>query len=184
MAEKVIVLIDGGNMYRLLKQHGIYPGKRFDYGAFVNHLLNGRQLVSKTYYIGIVRNHDGAAKSQQLVEKQQKFLASLEADGFDIERGKIVYDHKIREKGVDVKIAIDLVIGAAENTYDTAIVISSDTDLIPAVKYVIGRGKKIEYVGFSVQPSLGMAKECTLSILLPQPDVDRFATRTNPGFAL
>ena len=39
--------------------------------------------------------------------KQQKFLAALENDGFLIERGKIVYDPEIREKGVDVKIAID-----------------------------------------------------------------------------
>ena len=40
------------------------------------------------------------------------------------------------EKGIDVKLAVDLVIGAVDNIYDTAIVISSDTDLVPAIKYV------------------------------------------------
>ncbi len=69
-----------------------------------------------------------------MVESQQKLLSGLENAGYQIKRGKIVYDNRIREKGVDVQIAIDLVIGAAENHFDTAIIVSSDTDLIPAIK--------------------------------------------------
>ena len=149
MGQRVMVFIDGGNLYRLLREHGILPGKRFDYTSLVEFLLREREMVSKTYYVGMVRNHDKTEKSQKMVEGQQKFLSKLEQQGFAIERGKIVYDHKIREKGVDVKIAIDLVVGASEDRYDTAILISSDTDLIPAVKYVVGKGKKVEYVGFS-----------------------------------
>ena len=174
VSEKVAVFIDGGNLYRLLKEHGVFPKRRFDYSAMVDFLLRGRNLVSKTYYVGVVRNHDNSQKSQKMVEGQQKFLSNLETQGFQIERGRIVYDHKIREKGVDVKIAIDLVVGATEHTYDTAVVVSSDTDLIPAIKYVVGKGKKIEYVGFSTRPSLGMTKECSLSVLLLQEDVDKF----------
>lgn len=34
---------------------------------------------------------------------------------------------------------------AVDNLYDTAIVISSDTDLIPAVLYIQYKKKKIEY---------------------------------------
>jgi uncharacterized LabA/DUF88 family protein len=147
MAERVAVFIDGGNLYRSLKEHGILPGKRFDYAEIVSLLLRGRTLVSKTYYIGIVRNYDKTPESQKLVESQQKFLSKIEAQGFRIERGRIVYDHKIREKGVDVKIAVDLVTGAFEDAYDTAIVVSSDTDLIPAVKHVIEKGKKVALVG-------------------------------------
>ena len=176
MSEKVAVFIDGGNLYRLLKEHGILPGKRFDYSGFVDLLLRGRILATKTYYVGIVRNHDKSAKSQKMVENQQKFLTNLESQGFYIERGRIVYDHKIREKGVDVKIAVDLVVGAIEHQFDTAVVVSSDTDLIPAVKYLVGKGRKVEYVGFSTRPSLGMTKECSLSVLLLQEDLDRLST--------
>ncbi len=177
MSEKVAVFIDGGNLYRLLKEHGILPGKRFDYSAFVNFLLRGRALSSKTYYVGIVRNHDGTTQSQKMVEGQQKFLTNLAGQGFNIERGRIVYDHKIREKGVDVKIAVDLVVGAMEHQFDTAVLVSSDTDLIPAVKYVVGKRKKIEYVGFSTRPSLGMTKECSLSVLLLQEDLEKLCSR-------
>ncbi len=84
---------------------------------------------------------------------------------------------RIREKGVDVKLAIDLVIGAADNLYDTALVISSDTDLIPAIKYVLnGKKKRVEYVGFAGEPSFGMIKECSFQRLLAKEDLLPFQT--------
>lgn len=85
-----------------------------------------------------------------------------------------MYDNKIREKGVDVQIAIDLVIGVAENSYDTAIVVSSDTDLIPAIKYVRSKGKIVEYVGFPHAPSFGMIKESDYRILLLKEQLEAF----------
>jgi len=79
-----------------------------------------------------------------------------------------------KEKGTDVKIAVDLVIGAADNYYDTAILVSSDTDLIPAIRYVKYRKKKLEYVGFAHAPSLGIQKHADFSILLLPRDIERF----------
>ncbi len=172
--ERVAVYIDGGNFYRNLRDVGLPKGSKLHYAALLEFLLRGRKLTTKIYYIGIVRNHDGTAKSQQMVTDQQKFLSKLEAEGFSIKRGRIVYDHTIREKGVDVQIAIDLVIGAIEDRYDSAIVISSDTDLIPAIRYARKKGKTIEYVGFSRHPSLGMVRESSLSVLLLPEDIQRF----------
>lgn len=171
--ERIAIFIDGGNFYRHVREAGLAKGSKLSYAALTEFLLRGRTLASKTYYIGSVRNHDKTEKSQKMVEDQQKFLSKLEAEGFGIKRGRIVYDHKIREKGVDVQIAIDLVIGAIEGDYDVAIVVSSDTDLIPAIRYVRQRGKVVEYVGFSARPSLGMAKESTLSILLLPQDIHK-----------
>ena len=128
------------------------------------------------YYVGIVRNYNHTPKSAQMVKSQQKFLAGLENDGFEIERGKIVYDHEIREKGVDVKMAIDIVADGIEDNYDTAIIVSSDTDLIPAIKYVQlkGKNKKIEYVGFSNYTSLGLIKECDNQRVFGASDLQQF----------
>ena len=67
-----------------------------------------------------------------------------------------------------------MVIGAADDIYDTAILVSSDTDLIPALKYIKYKDKKLEYVGFSHAPSLGMQKFADLSILLLAEDIERF----------
>jgi uncharacterized LabA/DUF88 family protein len=172
--ERVALYIDGGNFYQRLRDAGISRGVKLDYSVLAHFFARGRELVAKRYYIGMVRNHDQTLKSQTLVDGQRKFLAKLEAQGYLIERGRIVYDHKIREKGVDVKIAIDLIVGAIEDTYDTAVVASSDTDLIPAIKYVISKGKKVEYAGFAGRPSLGMARESTLTVLLLPEDLQKF----------
>lgn len=174
--EKVAVYIDGSNTYNKLKKLGLpEEGKRFDFSAFVSHIVGERQLVSKRYYVGIVRNHDDSEKSEKLVRKQQQFLETLRTFGFEVKKGKIMYDGgRIREKGVDVKFAIDLVIGAADNLYDTAVVVSSDTDLIPAIKYARYKKKNVEYVGFTGAPSLGMIKECNSQRLFAKEDLLSF----------
>ena len=147
------VYIDGGNTYQRLKEVGI-PEKstRFDFSVFVKHLVGERELISKRYYVGVVKNFDGSAKGEQMVN-----------------------GGAIREKGVDVKLAVDLVIGAADNIYDTAIVVSSDTDLIPAIKYVRkAKDKTVEHVGFGANPSLGMIKESLVSRLFSKTDLVQF----------
>jgi uncharacterized LabA/DUF88 family protein len=63
---------------------------------------------------------------------------------------EIVYERK-REKGIDVMLATDLIVGAVEDSYDIAIVISSDADLLPAIKWVReAKKKQVVYVGFSI----------------------------------
>lgn len=43
---------------------------------------------------------------------------------------------KEQEKGIDVKLAIDLVAGAVRRAYEVAILMSTDTDLKPALEFV------------------------------------------------
>ena len=83
-----------------------------------------------------------------------------------------------KEKGTDVKISVDLIVGAVDNLYDTAILVSSDTDLIPAIRYIKYKKKKLEYVGFAHAPSLGIQKYANLSILLLPRDIERFKEKT------
>ncbi len=175
--ERVVIYIDGSNFYHYLKDKEIaFPkGSKFDFKAFTNFLVGDRECKSKRYYTGIFRNIDGTQKSADLVKGQQKFLSKLEDDGFDIKRGRILYDSgKPREKGTDVKISIDLIIGAIDDYYDTAILISSDTDLIPALRYVKYKKKKLEYVGFSHAPSFGIQKNVDFSRLLLPSDIMQF----------
>ena len=171
--ERVAVYFDGSNTYNKLKKFGLpEKTKRFDFSALATHMTGERELISKRYYVGIVRNHDHSEKSETLVRKQQQFLETLRAAGFEIKKGKIMYDGgRIREKGVDVKLAIDLVIGAADDLYDTAIVVSSDTDLIPAIKYARFKKKNVEYVGFAGEPSFGMIRECSSQRLFAKEDL-------------
>ncbi len=174
--ERVAIYFDGSNIYNKLKKLGLpEEGKRFDFTALAAHIAGGRELISKRYYVGIVRNYDNSEKSEMLVRKQQQFLETLRSNDFEIKSGKIMYGGgRIREKGVDVKLALDLVIGAADNLYDTAIVISSDIDLIPAIKYVRYKKKNVEYVGFAGTPSFGMIKECNSQRLFAKEDLLSF----------
>ncbi len=173
--ERIVVYIDGNNFYGYLKDKEINlpKGTKFDFSDFVDFLTRKRDVLSKRYYVGVARNTDGSEKSKIIVKGQQKFLSFLENEGFVIKRGKVMYDGgKIREKGTDVKIAVDLVVGAVDDLYDTAILVSSDTDLIPAIQYLRYKSKKLEYVGFSHAPSFGMQKNADLSILLTPDDIE------------
>ena len=176
--ERVAIYIDGNNFYGYLKDKEInfLKGDKFNFKLFVDFLVSSkRELVSKRYYVGIARNIDNSEKSKNIVKGQQKFIANLENDGFKIKRGRVMYDKgRIREKGTDVKIAVDLIVGAVDNYYDTAILISSDTDLIPAVNYIKYKKKKIEYIGFSHNPSLGMQRYADISRLFTLEDIEKF----------
>ena len=106
-------------------------------------------------------------KAQKLRRNQQRLFAKLKKQNWEIFRGFIMKTGRdFHEKGVDVKIATDLIVGAYEDTYDTAILVSSDTDLIPAIAKVKELGKEIEYIGFGHKPSFGLQAHATLSRLL------------------
>src|SRR5260370_16502721 len=64
------------------------------------------------------------------------------------------------EKGVDVNIAVDMLVVAYENLADRLYLVSSDTDLIPAVKKAQEKGKTVIYVGFSHKLSAAMVASC------------------------
>ena len=52
-----------------------------------------------------------------------------------------------QEKGIDVSLAIDFVAGAVDGAFDVGIIFSTDTDLVPAIEFVLQR------------PDLGVAAE-------------------------
>ena len=175
--ERIAIYIDGSNFYKYLKNKEVnFPkGVKFDFLKFVNFLIKGNICVSKRYYVGIAKNFDNTDKSKEIVKGQQKFLSKIKKEGFCIKPGRLIYDQgRIREKGTDVKIAADLIIGAVNDLYDVAILVSSDTDLIPAIKYVKYKKKTLKYVGFSHNPSLTMKRYADDSILLSLKDINSF----------
>jgi len=150
---------------------------RFKFRVFAQWLARDRIIMSCRYYVGVVRAEDDNQKGQELRQKQQKLFAHLQSPNqqFIIKRGFLMKNDEVyHEKGVDVKLAVDLLVGAYDNLYDTAIVISSDTDLIPAIKKVKHLGKQVEYIGFSHQPSFGMQSSSSLSRLLIKEELEQF----------
>lgn len=172
-----IILIDGGNFYRKLQALNMAHAV-FDYTAF-GAWLTDEPNAPCTYYVGAIRKERNNPKSEQLFAKQQAFLAKLKQQGVTAELGYILRSASgYREKGVDVKIATDLLVGAFHDRYDRAYLVSSDTDLIPALQWAKDSGKEIVYVGFAHQPSYALLKAASSSRLLSAVELAPFISST------
>ncbi len=67
--ERVAIYFDGSNTYNKLKVLGLpEKTKRFNFSKFASYLVGERELVSKRYYVGIVRNHDNSEKGDLRVK--------------------------------------------------------------------------------------------------------------------
>jgi len=175
--ERVFIIIDGNNFYHRLKETFSPEAKLLDfhYQDFANWLARGRKIIKKKYCVGVVRAKPDDKKGQQMRINQQKLFAKLRKDGWILEYGYLLNaDGKYHEKGVDVQIAVDLLIGAYEDLYDTAVLVSSDTDLIPALIKAREMKKKIEYIGFSHKPSYGLITHSDIRRLFTKDDIQQF----------
>jgi len=172
--ERVFILIDGNNFYHRLKELKLTNLLFFNYEKFSQFLIGQRILISKNYYIGAVREESNNPKSKELMIGQRKLTGKLQKDGWIIKFGHMLKTDDYHEKGVDVQVATDLLIGAYEDLYDTAILITSDTDLIPAIIKAREMKKKIEYIGFSHKPSYALIKHSDIRRLLTKEDINQF----------
>ncbi|MBM3233864.1 NYN domain-containing protein [Candidatus Pacearchaeota archaeon] len=159
--EKVSIFIDGNNLYHSLNR--INAGK-IDYEKLVKELTKERILVVAFYYIAPLDITSDEAKYW----KHQKFLAELEK----IPKFKIVLctlrkyqkpdgTFGFEVKGDDIYLANDMLAGAYENLYDTAILVSGDEDFIPVVNTLKKLGKKVENLYFTSSSSKNLRKTCT-----------------------
>lgn len=147
---------------------------KFDFSGFAKMLAGEHTVVKAAYYVGKVRT-DGTKKSQRLFNNQRKLLAHLKKHRFSYSLGYLMKkDGEYHEKGVDVAIAVDMLVAAYENTCDRIILVSSDTDLLPAVDKARQKGKIVQYIGFSRTPSLAMVARCTESRLLAKENLEPF----------
>jgi uncharacterized LabA/DUF88 family protein len=71
------------------------------------------------------------------------------------------------EKAVDVRIAVDMVVMAERDEYDTAYLLSADGDLAPAVESVMAAGRRV----FVASPGEGarLAAACSAYLRLRRP---------------
>lgn len=175
---RIAIFIDGSNFYHKLKELEIKHTSEFNYAGFCRRLAWELTIVYQGYYVGVVKAKAGDLKSQKLRARQLHVFNQLRSSHIAIKGGYLLESNGIyHEKGVDVQLAIDLLIGAYENTYDVAMIISSDTDLIPAIKKIRSLAKQVEYIGFYHQPSLGLQREAGKSYLLLKEELEEFVAK-------
>ncbi len=171
------VFIDGSNFYFKLKNLRLNNLLNFNFGEFAKFLVRSEKLAGARYYIGRVQQ-DGTARADKLLADQQKLITTLKHQSFRYELGYLLKSNgAYHEKGVDVHIAVDMLVAAYEDLCDRIILVSSDTDLAPAIKKAQEKGKVVEYIGFSHMPSVAMVRFCKESRLLSRDDLATFISK-------
>lgn len=172
--ERTLILIDGSNFFFKLKDLKLHNLLNLDFSKFCLSLANDKEIVNIIYYIGKVRT-DKSEKAKEMQANQQKLFTHLRKHKVRYSLGYLLKSNNIyHEKGVDVNIAVDILVATYENQCDRMILISSDTDLLPAIRKAKEKEKIIEYIGFSHKPSVAMVANCSESRLLKKEDITPF----------
>lgn len=181
-----VLFIDGENFLHkieeVLKRESITKSKKdlafIDLDKLFKEALKSFDIQRKIFYVAKLHIHqDTKKKSEELIRFQRKLRNNLVNQSFEfIIAGNVRaqrVDNKIifREKGVDVKIAVDLVSLACDKKLTTAILCSSDSDLQPAVKEIRERGVEVIYLGFEASPNKGLTYTTDRTILLRNSEV-------------
>lgn len=153
--ERAMVFVDGGNLYAGVK-FGLHLQKSVDIDSLIKKLTSGRCLV-RAYYYTTPSPHPNSSQGKA----HQRFLDKLGwIENLQLRRGRVVPRRSIVEcpkcgkafeynvytqKGIDSRIAVDMVTLAVRDAYDTAILVSGDSDLAEAVNYIREQtNKKVE----------------------------------------
>lgn len=172
---KVLVQFDGSNFFNKVKK--ILPKSHlsyFNYSGLAQQLA-GTNKCSVNYYVGEVKRSLNNKKSQLLYKNQQALLFHLRKQKVNIKLGFLLKTAGVyHEKGVDVRIAVDMSNGAVKNEYDVCYLLSSDTDLLPAIDAAKQAGKQIIYVGFKGSASRALMTNCSSYRLISAKDLEKF----------
>lgn len=183
---KCVLFIDGENFLHkiedVLKTEG-FDKKKFnlaiiDLNRLFKEPFKGFEISRKIFYASKLHFHpETKKKSEELIKLQRKLRNHLIKQGYEFiiagnvraqkVGGKVVF----REKGVDVKIAVDLVTLACDGKLATAILCSSDSDLQPAIKEIRQRKTEVIYLGFETNQNKGLTYTTNRTILLRNPEV-------------
>jgi len=121
-----------------------------NFEKFINYIAKGR-IVLRVYYYNVPLDRK---KDEESYIKQQKFFDKIQRiPNFSFilcrmqkkkSNNKIIYE----AKEDDIHLAVDMVKLAYNDAYDTAILVSSDGDFVPAVQAIKEKGKNVENIGF------------------------------------
>jgi uncharacterized LabA/DUF88 family protein len=150
--ERLMIFIDGENLFRSSRDEGI----KISFSKLIGFLSRGFNLIRVYYYTGIPTqetwNRDKEAESEfkSKLSKQIKFLDKLALDyNFHVVTRPLVLDKGlVKEKGIDVNIASDIVWHGLSDNYDAFVLISGDRDLIECLERMKDNGKRVIIANF------------------------------------
>ncbi|OGZ36719.1 MAG: hypothetical protein A3I88_01425 [Candidatus Portnoybacteria bacterium RIFCSPLOWO2_12_FULL_39_9] len=181
MRKKAFVFIDGNNFYFKLKEltsklNGKFSLLSFNFRKFAEWLVEPNELIKIHYYVGAIKRQSNNEKSEKMYADQQKLIGKLQQQKIFITLGQLIRhpDKTYHEKGVDVRLAVEMIRFAREDKYDQAYLVSSDTDLVAAIEEVQALGKTVQYVGIPKGQSFGLSKAADDVRLLRPEEIKQF----------
>jgi uncharacterized LabA/DUF88 family protein len=130
------VFIDAGYFSKLLKDHG---RPRIDFQAFSEILCEKVKAERfRTYYYDCMpfQSNPPTMEERERYASMDKFIHNLKRlDRFEVRLGRLQYiDGSFKQKGVDVLLSIDVTKLSWRENIQKAILITGDSDFVPAVK--------------------------------------------------
>jgi len=150
---------------------------KYNFKALFDEAFKMSPVLDRKFFRAHPKRHPDLVKeTESLLHSYRSLGGHLHRQGFEvIKAGTLRADYrnqqdkkpKYREKGVDVSLAISMVIHACDNKIKTAFLVASDSDYQPAVREVQNRGKRVCYVGFEINPNLGLIAKTNERVIIP-----------------
>ena len=163
--ERVIILIDGSNFYHSTAKKGI----KVKFEKLIKELIRDNILIEACYYVApldIEANEEKYWAHQRFITKLNQ-IPKFKVILCSLKKLKIKGEYAYFVKGDDIKMSNKLIIGAIDDLYDTAILVSGDEDFIDSIDIARKRyKKKVGNAYFSKSSSLNLRKSCDFTIRL------------------
>ena len=143
---KTAIFIDAGYLIKLLK----IKGRKIDFLKLSNELTSGTERVMTFFYDTLPLQ--GTPKGNMLYARDQRFHHALNSlDKFQVKLGRQQrINGKYVQKGVDMRLGIDLVQMSMKKDIDKAIIISADSDFEYAVEKAQQAGAQVALAYFNI----------------------------------
>jgi len=164
--EKVAIFVDGSSFYFGLKRNN-FPS-RVDYHELSKALAGPDRQLVRTYYFNSAYDPETAPEQ---AKTQNAFYDSLRhAPNLDLRLGKLIHlqDGNFRPKGEKPLFAAELVYHCASGCFDTAIVITDDTEYAFVLQMVKELGRSVEICLFKDSQPSDLLKASDRMISLPE----------------
>ncbi len=163
-SEKATLFIDAQNLYNAFRRAFFSDIDNHVYGQFdpmkLASYICSQPPPGMTRTLNEVRVYSGrpdSTRDTRTHAAHMKQCAEWERKGAQIITRQLRYPRewpniKAEEKGIDVALAIDFVSFAVDCLHDVGVLVSFDTDLIPAMEFVLKRqiiNCKVEVVGIN-----------------------------------
>ncbi len=166
MPERVVAFVDGLNVYQGMVASRLRHLLWLDYVELVRQFLQQDQELGATYYFTSHRRTPPESYARQGV-----YLEALNTlpeltiveGSFDRSRAPCRHCGRVtdipRERATDVQLATYMVHGAGADEYDTAYLLSGDTDYLTPITKVQALGKKVKLLRPVARRSEDLAEE-------------------------